>query len=144
MKDTDDASEDGKAEGRSRDSFSIGELAREFRITTRAIRFYESRGLIAPARSGNSRTYTRRDRARLKLILRGKNLGFTLEDIAEYLSLYDTDPSQLAQTRMLLGKVEAHIADLEGKQADIERTLTDLKAIRSACLAHLKTKRSGS
>lgn len=144
MKDNDDGAEDARAGESSRESFSIGELAREFRITTRAIRFYETRGLIAPARAGNSRTYTRRDRARLKLILRGKNLGFTLEDIAEYLSLYDTDPSQLAQTRMLLGKVEAHIADLESKQADIERTLTDLKAIRSECLAHLKTRRSGS
>lgn len=141
MKGSGDVAADEPAEEGARGSLSIGELAREFRITTRAIRFYEARGLIAPARAGNSRTYTRRDRARLKLILRGKNLGFTLEDIGRYLSLYDTDPSQLAQTRMLLGRVEAHIAELESKQADIERTLTELRTIWTQCHAHLKTQR---
>lgn len=117
--------------------FSIGELAGEFDITTRAIRFYESRGLLAPQRSGANRCYTRRDRARLQLILRGKNLGFSLEDIAEYLSLYDRDPKQAAQTQLLLDKVEAHIAALSSKRADIERTLKELKAIRAQCLSHL-------
>ena len=70
--------------------FAIGELADEFAITTRTIRFYEARGLLVPARFRSNRAYSRRDRARLKLILRGKNLGFSLEDIAEYLLLYDS------------------------------------------------------
>jgi DNA-binding transcriptional MerR regulator len=123
--------------------YSIGDLAQEFGITTRAIRFYETRGLIAPKRSGMNRCYTRRDRARLVLILRGKNLGFSLEDIAEYLSLYESDPLQAAQTQLLLDKVESHIAALSGKRADIERTLKDLKAIRSECLDHLGRRSSG-
>lgn len=118
--------------------FTIGELAEEFDITTRTIRFYESRGLIRPARKGANRSYTRRDRARLILILRGKNLGFSLEDIAEYLALYDTDPGQQTQTQHLLEKVETAIADLNKKRADLDRTLKDLKEIRSKCSEHLK------
>lgn len=118
--------------------FSIGDLAEEFGVTTRAIRFYESRGLIAPQRQGANRCYTRRDRARLMLILRGKNLGFSLEDIAEYLSLYDSDPSQVAQTRHLLDKLDAHIAALLDKRTDLDRTLRELKEIRAQCIGHLK------
>jgi DNA-binding transcriptional MerR regulator len=68
---------------------------------------------------------------------RGKNLGFTLEEIAEYLALYDADPAQDAQTRHLAGKVEAHIADLVRKRADLDRALRELKDIRAACAAHL-------
>src|SRR5207244_125075 len=75
--------------------YTIGELADELNVTTRAIRFYEAKGLIAPARRGVARSYSRRDRARLMLILRGKNLGFTLEEIAQYLMLYDADPAQI-------------------------------------------------
>lgn len=116
---------------------TIGELAAAFGITTRTIRFYEAKGLISPARKGVARAYGRRDRARLKLILRGKNLGFSLEDITEFLSLYDTDPSQIAQTRLLLAKVDGHIQDLETKRKDIERTLKDLKDIRAECVEHL-------
>lgn len=119
-------------------TFTIGQLADEFQITTRAIRFYESRGLIQPRREGTNRIYSRRDRGRLILILRGKNLGFTLEDIAEYLALYDVDRSQRAQTEMLLSKVEAAIADLNRKKADLARTLNDLKDLRAKCVAFLK------
>ena len=72
------------------------------------------------------------------LIMRGKNLGFTLEDIIEFLALYDADPSQMAQARLVLQKVDAHIGDLESKRRDIERTLRDLKDIRSLCLEHLR------
>jgi DNA-binding transcriptional MerR regulator len=118
--------------------FTIGELADEFDITTRTIRFYEARGLLVPARFRSNRAYSRRDRARLKLILRGKNLGFSLEDIAEYLSLYDSDPGQVTQTKLLLGKIEAHIADLNGKRTDIERTLNELREIRAQCQGHLR------
>lgn len=118
--------------------FAIGELADEFDITTRTIRFYEARGLLVPARFRSNRAYSRRDRARLKLILRGKNLGFSLEDIAEYLSLYDSDPGQVTQTKLLLDKIEAHISDLNSKRIDIERTLTELQEIRTQCQGHLK------
>ena len=117
--------------------FTIGQLADEFGVTTRTIRFYESRGLIRPERKGSNRTYNRRDRARLKLILRGKNLGFSLEDIAEYLALYDADPTQTAQTELLLRKVEGAISGLNKKRADLDRTLKELKEIKTRCIEHL-------
>lgn len=122
----------------TRETFTISELAQEFAITTRTIRFYESRGLIAPRRVGTTRLYSKRDRARLMLILRGRNLGFTVEDVGEYLALYDTDPAQLAQTRLLLGKVEMAIAELETKRDDLTRALGDLNDIRARCQTHLK------
>ena len=123
--------------------YAIGELVEEFGVTTRAIRFYEAKGLIAPARRGVARSYSRRDRARLRLILRGKNLGFTLEEIAQYLTLYDADPTQMAQTQMLFARVETAIDDLQTKRADLDRTLRELKEIRAQCAAHLKSKGAG-
>jgi DNA-binding transcriptional MerR regulator len=120
--------------------YTIGELADELQITTRAIRFYEAKGLIAPARRGVARSYSRRDRARLRLILRGKNLGFTLEEISQYLKLYDADPAQITQTQMLLGRVETAIEDLQRKRADLDRTLKELKDIRAHCVEHLRAK----
>lgn len=124
----------------SEPTYSIAALAKEFGITTRTIRFYESRGLISPQRVGSTRRYSKRDRARLMLILRGRNLGFSIEDVSEYLSLYDADPGQLAQTRLLLDKVSAAIDGLEGKRRDIERSLADLNEIRARCETHLKTR----
>jgi DNA-binding transcriptional MerR regulator len=118
--------------------YTIGELAAELAVTTRTIRFYESKGLVAPARRGVARAYSRRDRARLMLILRGKNLGFSLEAIGEYLKLYDADPAHIAQTQMLLAKVEEAIESLQAKRADLDRTLKDLKEIRGQCVEHLK------
>lgn len=117
---------------------SIGDLAAEFGISTRAIRFYESKGLLSPERVGSNRIYTKRDHARLTLVLRGKRLGFSLEEIAEYLNLYDADPYQIAQTRLLLHKVETSIGELEGKKKDIEAALQDLGEIRAQCIAQLK------
>ena len=119
-------------------SFTISDLAAEFGITTRAIRFYESRGLITPERIGKQRRYSRRDRARLTLILRGRNLGFTVEDVGEYLALYDADPGQVAQTKLLLSKVSAAICELETKRTDIEAALADLRDIANRCTSHLK------
>ncbi len=120
--------------------YTIGELAAELAVTTRTIRFYESKGLITPARRGVARSYSRRDRARLMLILRGKNLGFSLEAIGEYLKLYDADPAHIAQTQMLLAGVEEAIEGLQAKRADLDRTLKELKDIRTQCVEHLKKK----
>lgn len=117
--------------------YTIGDLADELGITTRAIRFYEARGLLSPERKGVARAYSRRDRARLLLILRGKNLGFTLEDIKEYLELYDADPSQLAQLKLLRSKVDAAIEALNGKRADLDRTVRELKDIRAQVITAL-------
>ncbi|MBI1384867.1 MAG: MerR family transcriptional regulator [Rhizobiales bacterium] len=111
--------------------YSIGQLADDLSVTTRAIRFYESRGLLSPGRQSGARFYGRRDRARLMLILRGKRLGFTLEEIGEFLDLYDADPTQKLQLQHLLAKVDAAIADLGSKLADITRTLGELEDVRT-------------
>ena len=121
-------------------SFTISGLAAEFGITPRTIRFYESRGLLSPRLDGTQRRYSKRDRARLILILRGRNLGFSVEDVGEYLALYDADPGQIAQTKLLLGKVAAAIGDLEKKRADIDAALADLRDIAAHCERHLKGK----
>lgn len=113
--------------------YSIGDLAADFNISTRAIRFYESKNLLHPKRVGSNRIYDHRQRARLKIILRGKRLGFTLEEIGDYLALYDADPSQAIQIRHLLEKVSSSIDELEQKKADVEKTLSELKQIRTAC-----------
>lgn len=125
---------------RAPQSYTISGLAAEFGITPRTIRFYESRGLISPERAGTQRRYSKRDRARLILILRGRNLGFTVEDVGEYLALYDADPGQIAQTRLLLEKVTAAIADLEKKRSDIDAALADLRDIALKCEKHLTGK----
>jgi DNA-binding transcriptional MerR regulator len=112
-----------------RDLFAIADLAGEFGISTRAIRFYESKGLLTPERVGGARIFRRRDRARLMLILRGKRLGFSLRDISEYLSLYDAH-SQTAQVALLVEKVDERLALLEGQLADLGTTIAELREIR--------------
>ena len=131
------------AETGSGSTFTISELSKEFGITTRTIRFYESRGLILPERIGTSRRYSKRDRARLILILRGRNLGFTVEDVGDYLALYDSDPGQVAHTQLLLDKVVAAIETLRVKRSDIDKALADLDDIRARCDSHLRTKTAG-
>ena len=112
----------------NRDLFAIADLAREFGISTRAIRFYETKGLLAPERVGATRIFRRRDRARLILILRGKRLGFSLRDISDYLSLYDADRSQ--QVHLLTAKVDERLASLEAQLEDLQTTIAELKEIR--------------
>ena len=119
--------------------FTIGELADAFGLTTRAIRFYESKGLIAPPRKGKARSYSRRERARLKLIQRGKNLGFSLEEIRDWLQLYDADPNHVTQAKALIAKVDETIDEMTKKRADIERALKDLREIKIIAVNHLKT-----
>jgi DNA-binding transcriptional MerR regulator len=111
-----------------RDLFAIADLAKEFGISTRAIRFYEAKGLLSPERVGATRVFRRRDRARLILILRGKRLGFSLRDISDYLSLYDANRSQ--QVDLLVGKVDERLALLEGQLQDLQTTIAELQEIR--------------
>jgi DNA-binding transcriptional MerR regulator len=112
----------------NRDLFAIADLAREFGISTRAIRFYEAKGLLSPERVGATRIFRRRDRARLILILRGKRLGFSLRDISDYLSLYDANRSQ--QVHLLTAKVDERLASLEAQLEDLQTTISELKEIR--------------
>jgi len=120
--------------------YSIGDLADEFAISPRAIRFYEDQGLLAPARIGANRVYAARDRIRLRLILRGKRLGFSLSDIREMLDLYDTDRTEVQQLRMAVEKSGQRIADLEQQAEDIQITLEELRELRDGLITLLKDK----
>jgi len=121
------------------DFYTVTELAEELGVTPRTIRFYETKGLIKPRRAGTTRVYTHRERARMLLILRGKRLGFSLADIREYLDLYDADPSQVKQLRLLTQKIDRRIAELEQQREDLETALQELSEIRQECLVNLET-----
>lgn len=120
------------------DMLTITELARESGVTARAIRFYESKGLLTPRRAGTTRIYTYRERGRLQLILRGKRLGFSLTDIGEYLDLYDADPTQHDQILLLLDKVNTRIEELESQKADLDDTLKELASVREQALTTIQ------
>jgi DNA-binding transcriptional MerR regulator len=112
-------------------TFTISQLAEEFGITPRAIRFYEDEELIKPTRQGQSRIYSPRDRVRLALILRGKRVGFSLTEIKEMLDLYDMNDGQATQLSYSIRKFDERINSLEQQRADIEQALTELRAGRA-------------
>ena len=124
----------------SSDFYTVPELAKEFGITPRAIRFYETKGLLQPQRAGNTRIYTKRDRARLIVILRGKRLGFTLAEISEFLELYDVDTTQVSQIQMLVTKVRERVTDLEEQRKALETVLSELRDIEQQCVDALTEK----
>ncbi|KZM48598.1 MerR family DNA-binding transcriptional regulator [Labrenzia sp. OB1] len=111
--------------------FTITQLTQEFDITTRTLRFYEAQGLVSPSRRGRQRLYTPGDRTRIKLILRGKRLGFTLNDIREIIEMYASDPGETGQLRLLLDRIAARREELLEKQRDIELTLLELDEVES-------------
>ena len=117
---------------------SITELAQELGVTVRAIRFYETRGLLEPQRAGSMRVYTYRDRARLQIILRGKRLGFSLARVREYLDLYDSDPTHRVQLEHLLRGARQRIAELESQREDLELTLEELREMERLTLDALR------
>ncbi len=123
-------------------TYTIGELAQEFEVTTRAIRFYEDQGLLSPARNGQARIYSVRDRVRLKLVLRGKRLGFSLGEIGGMLDLYDADPSEVGQLQYFVSKLDERRAQLNQQQQDIQVTLKELDDIEAQCQALLVKKRA--
>ncbi|HVM81905.1 MAG TPA: MerR family DNA-binding transcriptional regulator [Stellaceae bacterium] len=124
--------------------YSIGDLASEFAVSPRAIRFYEDQGLLKPQRIGGNRVYVHGDRARLKLILRGKRLGFSLADIKEMLDLYSVDPDHLEQLRVSLAKGRARIAELERRRAEIVATLAELRELETAVVGMIRERERGS
>ncbi len=111
---------------REQKSYSIGELSKEFGVTPRAIRFYEDKGLIRPARDGMNRVFSNRERARLKMILQGKRVGLALGDIREILDLYDLGDGQRRQMQTSLVKFRDHLEHLEAQRADIEGAIDEL------------------
>ncbi len=128
-------------EAAERTEFSISELAREFDVTPRAIRFYEDQGLLAPRRDGQRRIYTPRDRTRLKLTLRGKRLGLALSEIRELIDLYEPGRDDRAQLERFLAVLAAHIANLEQQRADIEAQLSELQAFQKKVRKQLKERK---
>lgn len=121
--------------------FGITELCREFGITLRALRFYEDKGLLAPRRINGARVYTRRDRARLALILRAKDIGSSLAEIKRYLDLYgDHGEGRAQQLTYVIDRTDTAIAELEQKRAQIDETLAELRVINASCRKHLETK----
>jgi len=127
------------------DFFSISDLAQEFSITHRAIRFYESKGLLAPRRLSGARIYSRRDRARLHIIVRAKSLGYTLEETKAYLDLYGQHgEGRIKQLELSVAKSEEMIAELERKKQQIEEKLEELRLINRVCRQKILQKRSKS
>ena len=113
--------------------YTISDLAKEFDVTTRTIRFYEDQNLISPLREGTRRLFRARDRTRLKLVLRGKRLGFTLAEISEIVVMYDAAPGEVGQLRLLISKIESRRAQLQQQMQDIEATLSDLSEVENRC-----------
>ncbi len=109
----------------------IQDVATHLGISHRTLRFYEDKGLIEPARVGNTRIYSRREVARMQLILRGKRLGFSIREIKEFLDLYDADPTQAEQLRLLLNRVRERIGSLEKQREEIEKTLRELRQVEA-------------
>ena len=110
-------------------TYRISELAAEFDITARALRFYEDKGLLAPSRQGQNRIYSNRDRARLSLVLRGKRLGFSLDEIREMIELYDLPDGQIAQLKISIEKFRTRIESLEQQRRDIDATMKELESV---------------
>ena len=125
--------------------YSIGELAAEFDVTPRAIRFYEAEGLLAPRREGQRRIYTPRERTRLKLTLRGKRLGLTLSEIRDLIDMYEPGRDERPQLERFLAVLEAHKAALERQSEDIEAQLAELAAFEKRVRKQLgpRQKRTG-
>jgi len=111
---------------KDRGEYSIGDLAREFDVTPRTIRFYEDQGLLAPRREGQRRIYTQRERTRLKLTLRGKRLGLTLSEIRELIDMYEPGRDERPQLERFLAALESHRSALEQQRTDIEAQLSEI------------------
>ena len=125
-------------EEQERSEFSISELAREFEVTPRAIRFYEDQGLMSPRREGQRRIYTARDRTRLKLTLRGKRLGLSLSEIRELIDMYEPGQDERPQLERFLAVLEAHRASLLQQRADIEAQLSEIQTFEKRVRKRLR------
>lgn len=121
-------------------TWTISELAREFDVTPRTIRFYEDQGIVSPAREGRNRIFGPRDRTRLKLALRGKRLGLQLSEILTLIDMYDSPGDTEVQLRQYLSVLEQHRATLEQQRRDIEDTLQEIEQQERDCRALLAKK----
>jgi DNA-binding transcriptional MerR regulator len=119
--------------------FSISDLSKEFDITTRSIRFYEDQGLLSPARKGQTRIYNQRDKVRLKLILRGKRLGFSLAETGRLFELYDVDKTSATQLSSIITLIQNKKDDLKQQLDDISAVLIELSDLEDNCKKILKS-----
>src|SRR3954465_15465371 len=119
-------------------TWTIAEIAAQFGVTHRTVRHYEDLGLISPERRGTTRIYHRRDRTRLNLILRGKRLGFPLEEVRTIIDLYDAPRGRASQLEYVLSQVDERRADLEQRRRDLDDTLKELDAFEDSCRADLE------
>ncbi len=118
--------------------YTIGDLSKEFSVTLRTLRFYEDKGLLNPARKGQMRIYNRRDRARLKLALMGKKVGFSLNEIKDMLDLYDLKDGQVVQLKVALGRFTKQINVLEDQKSEIETAIGELTRTRDVVAGMLR------
>lgn len=116
----------------------IQEVAQELGLTMRALRFYEDKGLIAPQRVGTTRIYGKREVARVRLVQRGRRLGFTVREIKEFLDLYDVDPEHVEQMRRFIKRVRERLAELEQRRVALEETIAELRALERETLQNLE------
>jgi DNA-binding transcriptional MerR regulator len=123
------ASNDGLAEGQSADYVRIGDVARQFGVTLRALRFYEDKGLIAPLRDGNARLYSRRDLTRLRLVLLGRQVGFTLREVKQIMDLYDPANGNVRQLRLVVDKSERQLKRLRKQREEIDQSIDALQEL---------------
>lgn len=126
------------AAGAPDETWTIAQIADEFGVTHRAVRHYEDLGLIAPLREGTRRIYRRRDRTRLALILRGRRLGFPLEEIRTIIDLYDLPRGKRSQLEYVLTQIDERRADLEQRRADLEAAIAELEAWEVSCRRDLE------
>jgi DNA-binding transcriptional MerR regulator len=117
--------------------FTITQLTREFGVTTRTLRFYEAEGFLKPVRRGRQRLYRPGDRTRLKLILRGKRLGFSLAEIRDIITMYDKAPGESGQLNLLIARIEDRRSELLAKRRDIDVTLAELDEVERGARARL-------
>lgn len=125
-------------------TYAIGELAREFDITPRTIRFYEEQGLLSPTRTGQNRVYDNKDRVRLKLILRGKRLGFSLAEVKTLFDMYDSNPNSAIQLEAMLAMTEQKRAVLNQQLEDIQMLMTELDDVEARCSEELEQLKRGT
>ncbi len=114
-------------------TWTITDLAREYDVTLRTIRHYEALGLVSPERQGTTRIFHNRDRIRLELVLRGRRLGFSLDEIARIVNMYDDQPGEAGQLDYLLAQIQVRRAELSRMLSDIQQTLVDLDVVEARC-----------
>lgn len=122
-----------QASGEDGHTWTIAEIARDFDVTLRTVRFYEEHGLVTPERRGRQRVFHPRDRIRLALVLRGKRLGFPLEEIKKIVDMYDAEPGEAGQLRYLLAQIGDRRRELEQRRRDLDDALAELDELEHRC-----------